>query len=389
MPLQWGTGKKGRLGQGTEEDCRFKPAPAKLPPGITRISAVACGQWHALALSITGQVLHTGYVKSAPAGITSDATSFALVAGLRDLVPGAAPTSVAAGDNACAVLLSAQDDVGGSIVTWGHSSGGLLGTTTASGKVETARRKPAVLDAVGDQVAAVDLGTVNGAAVTSSGHVWVWGDMSAGCLPGVKPSKAQRSAVTTSVPHPPVLAEGLAADGVVMRAVSAARSSHHGHMLGTDAQGRLWGWGSTYKGQLGIGEWDHGNDTVICTPTLVPPGQPEPQEGEGKGEGKEEGGEGGAAPPPAPFFVKPVCGGIHSAALDDAGRVWTWGCGSDGRLGHSDQLGHRYLYREGQPRPVTAMAVPRKGRAARQVPFAALDLVSSYKQTGMVARVVG
>lgn len=27
------------------------------------------------------------------------------------------------------------------------------------------------------------------------------------------------------------------------------------------------------------------------------------------------------------------------------GAVWTWGCGSDGRLGHPEAEGHRYLYR--------------------------------------------
>ena len=39
-----------------------------------------------------------------------------------------------------------------------------------------------------------------------------------------------------------------------------------------------------------------------------------------------------------------VCaGGIHSSAVTVDGGVFTWGCGSDGRLGHPEAEGHRYL----------------------------------------------
>ncbi len=41
-----------------------------------------------------------------------------------------------------------------------------------------------------------------------------------------------------------------------------------------------------------------------------------------------------------------VCGGIHNSALTLDGRVFTWGCGSDGRLGHLEYEGHTFLYKE-------------------------------------------
>jgi len=48
----------------------------------------------------------------------------------------------------------------------------------------------------------------------------------------------------------------------------------------------------------------------------------------------------------------PVAGGIHNAALTEDRVVYSWGCGSDGRLGHADAAKFRYLYRETMPRPL-------------------------------------
>ena len=43
-------------------------------------------------------------------------------------------------------------------------------------------------------------------------------------------------------------------------------------------------------------------------------------------------------------------GGIHSAILSTNGNVYTFGCGSDGRLGQPDFKGYVYLYKESQPK---------------------------------------
>ncbi|CAF4797739.1 unnamed protein product [Rotaria socialis] len=51
-------------------------------------------------------------------------------------------------------------------------------------------------------------------------------------------------------------------------------------------------------------------------------------------------------------FKRIASGGIHSSALSNDGRAFTWGCGSDGRLGHAEAQGHRYLYKEHEPRPI-------------------------------------
>lgn len=51
-------------------------------------------------------------------------------------------------------------------------------------------------------------------------------------------------------------------------------------------------------------------------------------------------------------MIEVECGGIHSAAVTREGSVYTWGCGSDGRLGHPEAKGHRYLFRSDVPRKV-------------------------------------
>lgn len=49
-------------------------------------------------------------------------------------------------------------------------------------------------------------------------------------------------------------------------------------------------------------------------------------------------------------------GGIHNSVMSEDGSLLTFGCGSDGRLGHPECEGHRYLYKEGHPRKVEGIA---------------------------------
>ena len=49
-----------------------------------------------------------------------------------------------------------------------------------------------------------------------------------------------------------------------------------------------------------------------------------------------------------------ICAGLHTAVLTEDGTLYTFGCGSDGRLGHPECAGHRYLYKEAVPRAIGA-----------------------------------
>ena len=74
-----------------------------------------------------------------------------------------------------------------------------------------------------------------------------------------------------------------------------------------DSDGELWMSGLGYAGQLGTG----GREDML-TPTLVP---------------KEQ--FGGARVKMA------ACGAFHTLVLTEVGRVWAFGCGEDGQLGHA------------------------------------------------------
>ena len=94
--------------------------------------------------------------------------------------------------------------------------------------------------------------------------------------------------------------------------ISCSVGEHHPHTLILTVGGQVYSCGDGYKGKLGLGD-QQGRDT----PCLVPGLQ---------------------------GVIQVVAGGIHSVALDKEGEVHTWGCGSDGRLGHPGAEGHRYYF---------------------------------------------
>jgi len=131
------------------------------------------------------------------------------------------------------------------------------------------------------------------------------------------------------------------------------------HVLALEVgTGRVWSWGRGDEGQLG-----HGTTTSSPRPrpiasfgdtasdeTTGSPGSSSAQRGSvnrgGSSEvapaGAHDGGRGasGAARSDRGGAVRVVavaCGRQHSCALDDQGRLWTWGGGDDGALGHGDQ----------------------------------------------------
>ena len=84
--------------------------------------------------------------------------------------------------------------------------------------------------------------------------------------------------------------------------------------------GEVYTWGAGYKGKLGHeATWTHENSAD----------QLEPRKMETI---KEK-------------ITKVSAGGIHSNILNDNGEILSFGCGSDGRLGHAKSNEYVYLYR--------------------------------------------
>ena len=73
--------------------------------------------------------------------------------------------------------------------------------------------------------------------------------------------------------------------------------------------------------------------------------------------------------------VKVVSGGIHKALLTDQNKLYTFGCGSDGRLGHPEYEGFVFLYKESHPKEVKAF----EGMKV-------IDVASSYYHMAAIAQ---
>lgn len=121
--------------------------------------------------------------------------------------------------------------------------------------------------------------------------------------------------------------------------------------MAQSSDGSVYTWGSGYKGKLGHDSvWSH-KDAAD---------EPRPRKIEGL-HGVET----------------VIAGGIHSAVLRADRKVMTFGCGSDGRLGHPEEAKYVYLYREPAPRVIEG-------------PFAAenqvLEVCSSYYFMAAIAR---
>ena len=95
------------------------------------------------------------------------------------------------------------------------------------------------------------------------------------------------------------------------------------------SDGTVYKWGDPYKGQLGQYDkddaWDHTETRKFSSPVYIKvPNQ----------------------------AVQIECAGIHCAVLTKDGELYTFGCGSDGRLGHPEYEGKVYLYKESKPKLV-------------------------------------
>ena len=255
-------------------------------------------------------------------------------------------------------------DSQGRVWTWGGNNYGQLGHGGVANE-----SKPRLLEAEGmTDIKTVGAGSSYSVAVDGQGRVWTWGYGHTGCLGHGGSGDENR----------PRMIEGVGGFGDIKK-ISASDF----FIMALDGQGRIWTWGSGHTGSLG-----HGGTGKVYRPQLITSGNngiklpvfTEISGGYGLSMALDEHGNiwtwGGSANgqlgngSPAeytqvlrpgmlttgygdvklPEFAEISAGRSHSMALDKNDRVWTWGYGLDG------QLGHGVMNNELRPRMVEALS---------------------------------
>jgi alpha-tubulin suppressor-like RCC1 family protein len=161
--LAWGSNGNGELGNGTTGGTSDVPVRVKLPKG-TKATAVAAGASHSLALASTGSVLAWGYNFDGELG--NGTTTQSDVPVKVKLPKGTKVTAVAAGGSHSLALAST-----GSVLAWGFNGDGELGNgTTTDSNVPVKVKLPK-----GTKATEIAAGGQHAVALTSRGAVLDWG----------------------------------------------------------------------------------------------------------------------------------------------------------------------------------------------------------------------
>lgn len=287
--LAWGYNREGELGNGTTTDSGM-PVPVAvgaIPPG-TRITQVAAGYSHSLALSSTGQLYAWGLNGNGELGngtTTNSAVPVAVSTGA--IPPGTRIAQIGAGyeDN---IALSST----GQLYAWGRNGEGQLGNGTATDSALPVAVSAGAIPP-GTRIAQVAVGYSHSLALSSTGQLYAWGYNSAGQL---------GNGTTTTSATPVAVSAGAIPLGTRITQIVAG----YEHSLALSSAGQLYAWGYNNHGQLG-----NATTTNIALPVAVSAG----------------------AIPVRARITRIAAGYDHSLALDASGQPYAWGRDGNGELG--------------------------------------------------------
>ena len=209
-------------------------AAGAIPPG-TKITQIAAGGSHSLALSSTGQLYAWGQNSDGQLGngtTTSSSVPVAVAAGA--IPPGTKITQIAAGGDHSLALSST-----GQLYAWGDNTFGELGNgTTASSSVPVAVAPGA--NPLGTKITEIAAGGIHSLALSSAGQLYAWGLNGDGQL---------GDGTTTNSSVPVAVASGAIPPGTTFTQIVAGAMQS----MALSSAGEVYAWGQNGDGQLGDG----------------------------------------------------------------------------------------------------------------------------------------
>jgi len=276
MIWSWGWGDFGRLGHGNPMDI-FLPKQVSNLCNV-KIKMVACGDSHTMVITGSGEVFSFGRNQNGQLGL-----------GTR--IDCMLPTKIAAmkGHEAVSIACGAEHTVActsaGKTFAWGWGLYGNLGHGDNKDRLHPTE----VLGLSG--IKTVACGWRHSCAVTNEGELYTFGWSKYG----------QLGHGDNEISDKPKMVRAL--EGKRVTSVSGGWR----HMLAADSSGKVYACGWNQYGQLGLG---HSEDVNVLTVVQALESE---------------------------FISTICCGWRHSLAISTNDRLWTWGRGVHGQLGHVER----------------------------------------------------
>jgi parallel beta-helix repeat protein len=245
----WGSNAFGQLGT-TTVTSTLRPIEVDMSGALAgkTITQIAAGNFHSVALASDGTVYTWGKGANGEIGNGSTNNQFTPVAvSTSGMLAGKIVTAIAAGTSFCLTLAS-----DGGLYSWGNNGAGQLGNGSyMNSSVPVAVNMSGVL--AGKSVTAITCGGTFGAALSSDGLFYGWGENYYGQLGTGSPGY-------TTLPVAANTSGALA--GQTLTAIRGGGA----HSLALASDGRVYSWGWNERGQLG----NNSNSNGILPGLLYP-----------------------------------------------------------------------------------------------------------------------